>query len=263
MDDSQGGLLLIGTTMIILIAFLLTVLAVMIIYRKRKLQHDREISEMNEHFEKELLQTQIEVQQQTMKYIGREIHDNVGQKLTLAVLYVQQLETNDPEGHEQTESIASIIHESLSDLRSLSKNLTNTDHLQDDLQTLIDRECMKIQATGLCKACLHSNTRAASASIAVKSFVLRIVQEFLQNSLKHSGCSLIALQLRENGTGLEICAEDNGRGFDLEDIPGHKGIGLDNMRRRAEIIQADLTLESKPREGTRMKLFIPSRQLNV
>ena len=262
MDDKNEGILLIGTTMVILVAFLVTVLAVMIIYRRRKLQHNREIGDMNEKFTRELLRTQMEVQQQTMKHIGWEIHDNVGQKLTLAVLYVQQLEAGSLAA-QQIDSIAGIIHESLADLRSLSKNLTDTDHLRDTLFVLIDRECERIRATGVCTATLTSNTAAIYASVAVKSFLLRIVQEFLQNSLKHSGCSSITLQLREEASGLEIHAADNGRGFAMEDAQYSRGIGLENMRRRAEIMQAEFSLDSAPDKGTSMRLFIPSRQLNI
>ncbi len=264
MDDTKEGLLLIGTSMIVLLLFLLTVLAVMIIYRKRKLEHVEEIEEMNEKFSRELLQTQIEVQQQTMQYIGREIHDNVGQKLTLAVLYVQQLTEEDPETQKRINSIAGIINESLADLRSLSKNLTDSNYRQIDLYHLISAEFSKVQATGFCQAEIHTNNPKIQASAAVKSFVLRILQEFLQNSLKHSGCSKIKLNFDQQERGLSIEASDNGKGFGMSDKDIYtKGIGLGNMKRRAEIIGADFALESIPGEGTRMKLYIPVNKLNA
>ena len=112
MDDSSEGLLLIGTTMVVLVAFAMSVLAVMIIYRRRKLQHLEEIKAMNERFSRELLEAQLEVQRQTMQYIGREIHDNVGQQLTLAFLYTQQLHPEDPKVASQLQSVAKIIDES-------------------------------------------------------------------------------------------------------------------------------------------------------
>ena len=101
--------------MTLLMVFLITILAVMIIYRRRKLQHLAEIDKMNERFTGELLQAQMEVQQETMQYIGREIHDNIGQKLTLAVLYVQQLDIANSRVQEKVDSIAAIINESLAD----------------------------------------------------------------------------------------------------------------------------------------------------
>jgi signal transduction histidine kinase len=264
MDDTKEGLLLIGTSMIVLILFLLTVLAVMVIFRKRKLEHLEEIEVMNEKFSRELLQTQIEVQQQTMQHIGREIHDNVGQKLTLAVLYVQQLTEDDAESQKRVNSIAGIINESLADLRSLSKNLTNSSYMHLDLYQLISAEFSKVQATGFCQAEIHTNQTKIQASTAVKSFVLRILQEFLQNSLKHSGCSKITLDFDQQKSGLEIRAADNGKGFILEEGTVYsKGIGLGNMKRRAEIIGAEFTLESTPGVGTRMKLYIPVNKLKA
>ena len=252
MDDTKEGILLIGTTMILLTAFVVTVLVVMLIYRKWKVQHLREIGAMTERFSRELLQAQMEVQQQTMQHIGWEIHDNVGQKLTLAVLYVEQLEAKDP----KVTSIASLIHESLGDLRSLSKSLTDVLDLQGDLLTLVGNECARIQSVGLC-ALDFQTSGPVQASSAVKGFVLRILQEFLQNSLKHAGCSLITLNIQGTGTGLEISASDNGKGFIIDG----KSHGLNNMKRRAEVMHADFTLDSKPGEGTRMRLFIPTPQL--
>src|SRR4051812_38770374 len=118
--DQKEGFLLIGTSMIILLALVLSVLAVMLIYRKRKLDHAKEVHTMNERFAKEMLNTQLEIQQQTMQQIGREIHDNVGQKLTLASLYVQQIimDRQDDFVQKKINSIGAIIKESLADLRS-------------------------------------------------------------------------------------------------------------------------------------------------
>lgn len=260
MDDTKEGLLLIGSSMIVLTVFLLAVVAVMIIYRRRRLEHIREIDGIQEKFSRELLQTQVEVQQQTMQTIGREIHDNVGQKLTLAVLYVQQLQATGEEEQRKINAIAGIINESLSDLRGLSKNLTHA-HTQDLVQ-LIRRECSKVQATGFCEASFQSNVPKIQASAAVKSFVLRILQEFIQNSLKHAGCSLIQVDVQLGDQTLTVEARDNGKGFDQERLHT-EGIGLTNMRRRAQIIQAQFELTSTPGTGTQMTLTLPITGLNV
>jgi len=252
MDNKKEGLLLIATSMIVLIAFLITIFAVMFIYRKRKLQHVSEINEMNERFSAELLQTQLEVQRQTMQHIGREIHDNVGQKLTLAVLYVQQLETD----MEKMEAIASIIHESLADLRSLSKSLTDERYLQTDLSRLIENECSRVNATKLCHTVFRSNQEKRLVSQPVKSFALRIVQECIQNSLKHAGCTEIVVHVQHEEAGIEISVADNGKGFSLNDEEP-TGMGISNMKKRAEMIRAVFTIDSTPGKGTLMTLFIP------
>ena len=147
MDESKEGALLIATAMVVLVAFVITVLAVMIIYRKRKLQHEQEIALMNEKFTSELLQTQLEVQQQTMQRIGQEIHDNVGQQLTLAYLYAQQIRITDEPIAAKVQGVASLINDSLTDLRNLSRGLVDVHSIQSvDLAELIRLECQKVKS---------------------------------------------------------------------------------------------------------------------
>ena len=268
MDNSHEGILLIGTTMVLLVVAAITVLAVMVIYRKRKLDHRREIEVMNIRYTRELMQAQIEVQRETMCHIGREIHDNVGQKLVLAALYAA-----DPTTAEKIAAIGAILHESLGDLRGLSKSLTDLHHLNSDLYQLISNECTRVRMTGACPVHLDSNTTQISCRLPVKSFVLRILQEFLQNSLKHAACTEIAVRIQRKEDCLEITAADNGKGFDPalalaggpdKALAGDQGgIGLKNMRTRAEMIGASLRLTSSSPGGTKMRLTIPSNQLIV
>lgn len=259
MDDSQEGVLLIATTMVVLTAFALTVLAVMIIYRKRKLQHAQEIAQISEKFSRELLEAQLEVQRQTMQHIGREIHDHVGQQLTLAFLYMQQLQPNDPKMMDRIQSVTTIIDESIVDLRNLSRSLTNTSFMDNDLDQLIKLECSKVHSARRCEVNFQCSTSPIESSGAVKSFVVRILQEFLQNSLKHSQCKAIVVELSSDVNGIVLSAMDDGKGFTEDNEQA--GIGLANMRKRAAMIGADLVIESSHQQGTRLRLFIPSQQL--
>ncbi|HEU5145873.1 MAG TPA: ATP-binding protein [Chryseosolibacter sp.] len=259
MDDSKEGVLLIATTMVVLVAFSLTVLAVMLIYRKRKVEHIHEISRMNEKFARELLEAQLEVQRQTMQYIGREIHDNVGQQLTLASLYTQQLDSRDVRTSTQIESIGKIIDESLADLRNLSRSLTNSAVGENDLDKLIDLECTKVRSAKVCEVTFRCSAARIESSDSVKSFVLRILQEFVQNSLKHSKCTAIFVELSARSEGVMLTAIDNGKGFSGLNNPG--GSGLANMKERAAMMGADINIESAEDAGTRLQLFIPTQQL--
>ncbi len=258
MDNPQEGILLIATTTVMLIAFALTVLAVMIIYRRRKLQHDQEIKSMNEKFSRELLEAQIEVQRQTMQHIGTEIHDNVGQQLTLAFLRAQAIHATDPDAETQIQSIGKIINGALADLRNLSRSLTDPNLLEKDMTQLIQLECAKIRSTKLCDINFNGTAPAHDFSTEVKSFVLRILQEFLQNSIKHSKCTAIEIDLVNENNGVLLKAADNGIGF--VEAEKQAGMGLASMRKRATIIGADITIESEAHQGTRLKLFVPHSQ---
>jgi signal transduction histidine kinase len=256
MDESQEGTLLIATSTVVLVAFVITVLAVMLIYRKRRVQHEQEIALMNEKFTSELLQTQLEVQQQTMQRIGQEIHDNVGQKLTLAYLYAQQIHLTDEPIAAKVQGVASLINDSLTDLRSLSRGLVDAHAIQSaDLAELIRLECQKVKTAAQCEVKLSITNALKELSPAVKIFVLRIFQEFVQNSMKHSKCSLLTVELSQQEKGIQLVSEDDGKGFGHE--PG-LGVGLANMKKRAQMIGGTFFLESKEGIGTKMRLFVPT-----
>jgi len=95
----------------------------------------------------------------------------------------------------------------------------------------------------------------------VKNFVLRIVQEAFQNSLKHSSCTRIDLCVSYANDGLTIKINDDGNGFEQHGT--YEGIGLQNMNKRASLIGAEYSLESKTGEGVCISLFIPSKKLNT
>ncbi len=262
--DKENGYILIGTVSIILLIFSVSFFMILLIYRKRKLEHAKEVEIMNEKFANQLLQTQLEVQQQTMQYIGREIHDNVGQQLTLAALYSQQIdhEKKYPQIEDRIVAVSKIINESLKDLRSLSKSLIDDYISQTDFIALIKNECEKVKQAGFCTLKLSSDLNTLIVSYSVKSIVVRIVQEFLQNSLKHAECSNIDVKINKLTDGINICIADNGKGFIENNVHG-RGIGLINIKKRAEIIGALVSIEGKPNTGTKMQLLIPGNRLNL
>lgn len=263
MDDAKETVLLIATTMVVLVAFALTVLAVMLIYRRRKMQHLQELQLMNERFGKELLQAQLEVQQHTMQFIGREIHDNVGQKLTLAFLRMQKLHIEEINLQERVDAIASIIDDSLADLRSLSRSLIDSNRTgETDLCVLIGRECEKIQLAELCAVSFSKgDLDSCQAGPEIKNFVIRIFQEFAQNSVKHAECSQMQVSMKETAEGLMLTVEDNGKGFRLDEtLEQATGVGLLNMKRRAEMIGGTLILTSTLGHGTKMTLLLPQNK---
>jgi signal transduction histidine kinase len=263
MDKTHEGFLLMGTTMILFVVFLVTILVIMLVYRKRKLEHNREIVQMNEQFAREMLQAQLEIQQRTMQEIGREIHDNVGQKLTLAALYAQNVEQPAEPARmvDKIETVAGLINESLADLRNLSRELTDPDPSTRNLVALMQKDAEKINALGVCRVHFTSNQESIDLALGVKHFIVRIIQEFIQNSLKHANCQEIGIRLTIDEKALSIVAQDDGDGFVLSDPEVYQGIGIANMRKRASLMSADLQLKSSPGAGTSLYLIIPGNKL--
>ncbi|TRX36250.1 sensor histidine kinase [Flavobacterium restrictum] len=200
---------------------------------------------------------QIEMQQQTMQHIGREIHDNIGQKLTLASLYTQQLgyENKAPQINDKIENISSIINQSLNDLRQLSKSLTDNAIKINTLYDLLELECKKWHEIKNCEMNLESNSKSIILPYQTKSVLLRISQEFIQNSIKHSGCKNINITLNTVNNKLQLCLQDDGKGFDVNIT--YDGIGLKNIKKRIEIIDGSSILESHEKTGTKLLIDIP------
>ncbi|QIL40914.1 two-component sensor histidine kinase [Pedobacter sp. HDW13] len=241
--------------------FVLFVVAIMVYikkYKERKREYLNEIKIANEIHQKELLSTQLEIQQATMQQIGRELHDNIGQKLTLVSLYTQQLvhENKVPQASNRIEQIYQIINSSLQDLRSLSKNLTNDNISENEIVTLIQEEVDHINALKKCKVSFEHDFERIDLEFVKKNVLLRITQEFLQNSLKHAQCSNISIQLKSAAdTFLMLKIQDDGMGFDLDNLTSD-GIGLKNMKKRAEIIGGEFNLTSKPNLGTALNIIL-------
>lgn len=207
--------------------------------------------------QKELLSAQLEIQQQTMQHIGREIHDNIGQKLTLASLYTQQLayENKAPQINENIENISAIINQSLTELRELSKSLTNDTIDATDISQLLEEECIKIKDSKICNVEYTSDIKNLKLDYQTKSILLRIVQEFMQNSIKHAQCKSISVSLNTTQTHLVLALSDDGKGFDVSQKSGN-GIGLNNMKKRVEIIGGNYDLQSDT-TGTKLIIEIP------
>jgi len=227
-------------------------------YRLRKREYLKEIQIKNEMHHKELLETQLEIQQATMQQIGRELHDNIGQKLTLVSLYTQQLlyENRVPEVSERIEQVSQIINQSLHDLRSLSKTLTDDNINQKEIVTLIQEEVNKANAFKRCQISFKHNFDQLDLDFAHKNVLLRITQEFIQNSIKHAKCKNIFISLNTSEGNLwELKISDDGIGFDHSNITSN-GIGLTNMKNRAQIIGAEYNLKSEKNIGTTVSIIL-------
>jgi signal transduction histidine kinase len=85
---------------------------------------------------------------------------------------------------------------------------------------------------------------------------LRIVQEFIQNSIKHSGCKVIGVKMDATENSLIITLQDDGKGFDMEEAL-HTGSGLNNIRRRIQTLKGSCNFQSEKRKGTKLDISMP------
>lgn len=219
---------------------------------------DKEKKDVEHQHSVQLFTSRIEMQQQTMEHIGKEIHDNIGQKLTLASLYTQQLDHENKASNvkETITSISDILNETLSEMRELTKSLTLNTIEKNSICVLIENECERVKKLKKFSVTFLCHSKDSNVSYEAKTIMIRIVQEFFQNSIKHSKCNNITIELSEIENVVELILTDDGIGFDTGNYYSN-GIGLKNIKKRTELLNGKFQLESKENFGTKIIITLP------
>lgn len=240
-------------------AFLLLMLVIFIfsfvlISRRKKNQLILEKDIQATNFRQELLNTRLEIQEQTFKNISQEIHDNIGQALSLAKLNLNTL--NSPQ-EQRLEDTRNLVGKAIADLRDLSRSLHGEKIAELGLLIAIKEELKIIENTGKFGTQLHVNGRPVTLPAQTEIILFRIVQEALHNAVKHSGAKSCHVEINYTENSFSLSVKDDGKGFNPEQLlAAETGIGLKNMRNRAGMIQADLKIMSTPEKGTTINVSL-------
>ena len=268
--SSQAVFLVSGIASIFIVTiFLVTVatgiILLVLIYQKRQLQYLREKEQLKVSYEKEILTTQLEIQEQTFKNISQEIHDNIGQVLSLVKLNIYTLDNAPPQAfHEKLDNSKELITKAIQDLRDLSKSM-NTDYISElDLVRSIEYELEMIQKTGTYKVEFNTNGKAYRLNRQEELVLFRIVQEVLHNIIRHAKANAIYVKAMFDKESFALQIADNGKGFDASRISSNNleglGLGIRNMHNRAKMINADFKLSSTLQKGTTVTVVLPLTQ---
>jgi len=199
----------------------------------------------------------IESQEQERARIGRELHDDINQRIAMLTIELEQLQ-NDP----------SDIQNRLQEIRNQTAELSN------DVQALShELHSSKLEYLGVvsgmrswCKEFGQRQNMMIDFKSDVSSVVpfdvgvslFRVLQEALHNALKHSGVKRIEVQLWEISNELQLIVADLGKGFDVEAAIRGQGLGLTSMRERIRLVNGTITIQSKPMGGTTIHVRVPA-----
>ncbi len=243
----ENNLVIIFT--ITLFIIVLTMIFIYVVFIKKKTTLLIEQKEKDLRFEKELATSQVEIKEQTLNYIGQELHDDLGQKLSVVRLRQNQLiaKLKNAEKEELNE-LNELLGECIQDIRNLSKTLITEQIIHFGLAESIEREVHRIQKLKLLK--IEFITQKQDIDISPKHglILFRIIQESISNILKHSKAKNVSIRLEDDSRILRINISDNGKGFNTNDI--QDGSGLKNMELRAKLIHAELSIQSELNKGT-------------
>ena len=252
---SERYLLIYMITVLVVVTSLVVIFFIVFQKRKNKLLLDK--IKQQQAFEEEIAQAQTEIQEQTLKNIGWELHDNVGQLLSFASMQLSILKMQVADDiKEKFKDTTEALKNSLSEVRALSKTLNNEVVLNIGFEKSITNELNRLKKMKFTSAKLKTvGDKVDFTNRKHEIIIFRILQEFMSNSVKYSEAENLTIIIEYQAENLKITAKEDGKGFDINDI--EKGSGLINMKSRASLINAEFELSSKPNEGVQLILDYP------
>jgi signal transduction histidine kinase len=198
----------------------------------------------------------INAQEQERSRIGRELHDDVNQKLAMLSLGLQQLRENPLDVHRRLQELREEVNDISSDVQALSHELHSSkleflgviNGIKSWCQEFAERQGIEIDFRS-------EVTSALPFEVGVS--LLRVLQEALHNAVKHSGVKHIVVQIMQHSREIHLTVTDSGRGFDIESAMQGKGLGLISMRERVRLLHGTFAIKSRPMGGTAIDVRVP------
>ncbi|MEJ5996528.1 ATP-binding protein [Pedobacter sp. Du54] len=213
---------------------------------------------MKRQFNEQLLKSQLEIQEMSFNAISMEIHDNVGQTLSLLKMQLNIMGQQQVLEQKLLAEAKNSVSKAMGDLRDIAKGL-NTERIEmTSILDLVSDELAKINNTGGISVAIEIENKEIEIKTEKKLILFRIIQECLQNIIKHADATEVKVLFRYPTDQLNIVIIDNGKGFNPEKVlVNPKGLGLKNILNRAHIIGGSAIIESVIKQGTIVSIFSP------
>ena len=203
----------------------------------------------------------IEAQEEERTRLARELHDDINQRVAMLAVKLQSLEQSLPA------SVAEIRH-------AVAEASKETESLGGDIHALSHRlHSSKLEYLGLASAAgsfcrelsdgqgveigFHSESIPKDLPSEISLCLFRVLQEALQNAIKHSGSRHFQVSLSGGSSGVELTVRDSGIGFDPEDATRGSGLGLTSIRERLKLVNGKLFIDSQSQLGTTILARVP------
>jgi signal transduction histidine kinase len=261
MEESNSMIFIyfVGTFGMVLLA--LSIFFFFIIYQKRMLKKQLELNETRARQQEEIIQNTITAQEKERKRIAQDLHDEVGAMLSVVKLNVGRIEkkSQEPNAKQLANETKTYLDDVITQVRRISRSL-----LPPSLEKLGLFFALEELANWVNKAeqlkivCWKSGEQFRFVN-SKELAVFRIVQELLNNAIKHSGAAVIQINTRFSANeNLMISVSDNGNGFEMNEKL-KTGLGLKNLESRTQIIGAKYKMKSTPGKGTTAIIYLDTK----
>jgi signal transduction histidine kinase len=199
----------------------------------------------------------LEGQENERRRIIKELHDGVGQLLTAIRIRVEMLESEDA----VKEEIKNQINDTIAEVRRISYNVMPQALVDFGLEAALKGLCDSMKRyANLDIDFTYVRESDTNLNFEVTTALFRIAQEGLNNIVKYANATIVKLHVIQKDDEVYFVLEDNGKGFDIEDSKRQSGMGLQNIRERAKLLNGIADINSAPEQGTVIEVHIPIEQ---
>lgn len=227
-------------------------------YNRKKAKHFEEKEALKKTFELELLKSQFEVQEHTMETIATNLHDNIGQLLSLTSMTLSAVKAEGiQEGKINT--AGELVLRAIQELRQLSKMMSGKELIRKNLGHAIAFELDWLKKGTDYEVTFSNNISRHIPEHADKELILfRLFQEIISNIIRHAQATKISIVITQTDNTLTLIVKDNGKGFIPEEkLQANEGMGLFNISKRAKMMAGTFSINSVTGVGTDILVSIP------
>lgn len=227
-----------------------------IIAKQREEINTQRIIKLQNNMKIQSLSSMVAGQEAERNRIATDLHDSLGGSLSALKLQFENVVMADqPNGSEGFKNISVLIDNACSEVREIARNLKPSALENIGLVAAIRDLINRYNNHSEIDMSLHTDVGELTLDNDSKLNLYRIFQELINNVIKHADASEVDVQLTKTETDLILKVEDDGKGFDLETVK--KGLGLDSIHSRVNVLMGDLNIDSSPNRGTSIVIHIP------
>ena len=213
--------------------------------------------------EQRIIQTIVRTEQNEQKRMADDLHDSLAQEVAMAKLMVTNLEIygekNDQNFNKLIQTSKHILDEAITHIREICYNLMPSVLIKGNIEIALSEFVKKLNSQNIIRFHYKSEGNFDNLNSEIEIVIFRIVQEFINNSIKHSKAKNVTIVTKINGdNNFFIELKDDGVGFNLKKLkPNTDGRGINNLKTKVNAFEGEYSLTSKENEGTRLKITFP------
>ncbi|TCD00174.1 tetratricopeptide repeat-containing sensor histidine kinase [Pedobacter psychroterrae] len=240
--------------------FILVILIALLIYNRRKLRQEGKLQAERFRQQEQAASAVIHAEESERNRIAVELHDGLGQLFSAVKMNLSgisdHLQFKDEHSKDMFNKTLDMVDESCREVRVISHQMAPNVLLKSGLSAAIRDFISKIDARKL-KINLETFGLQERLSQHTEAVLYRVVQESVNNVIKHSGATSLDIQLTKDEEGINAMIEDNGKGFNTQDNKFSAGMGMKNIRNRVDYLKGTVDFSSEPGRGTLVAIHIP------